>query len=311
MKQSELRGLMKQEFNDALDRKIQRYDPILNINSFERALSYAYQLSEPGFWPKLIKYRISHLILKMDDSTEDLRRALKLLSDDEITDFAHLDFVCSMMKIICLNRLTTVFRENHKSEIERTLRRLLALMRNADLNSKSNNLATYPMQSYHFNLIEMAAYFTGVKVFDDELLPEVQKVIHNQRGQKSWRIFFPDGTPEGLYYEQHMAEVEVSELMKESSDASLIVLGENNSCRFYFKGEEIVSLKPEHLEFIAKFIRGRGRATRKELNASPASIGRYKTKINQSLACEIITYVKTQHEYELLETEPIFLLEYV
>ena len=309
MKQSELRQLMKHEFQNALDQKILRYDPNLNVNCFERALNAANQLSKPSFWPKLIQYRLAHLLMRNANDVDSLNRAKELLSGEEVTEFVHLDFVRRILRIACLHRLSLLSDADEQDAIQRTLKSLLLSMRDNELNLKSNSVEQYPLQSYHFNLIEMAMYFTGAELTNDDLLPDGSKVMHNQRGQKSWKITLPDGTPEGLYYDRQMAHDETTQLMAENPGASLLVLGEKSEGSLSFRGRETSGLSRNVLEFLATMIRNNGRATSADFNFSSSSIGRYKNKLNSVLQRPIVSYLANAHEYELLTTEKIFLLE--
>ena len=311
MKQSEIRQLMKQEFQNALDQKILRYDQNLNARYFERALNAANQLSKPSFWPKLIQYRLAHLLMRNANDVGSLNRAKELLSGEEVTEFVHLDFVRRILRIACLHRLSLLTDVDEQSKIQTTLKSLLFSMEDGTLNSKSNSVEQYPLQSYHFNLIEMAMHFTGTEIANDDLLSEGSKVMHNQRGQKSWKITLPDGTPEGLFYDRDMAFDEVAQLMAENPGASLLILGEKPESSLSFRGCEATGLKWDILEFLAKIIRKNGRAKSSDFNLSPSSIGRYKNKLNSVLDCTIISYVANSHWYELSQSEKIFLLELV
>jgi len=88
-----------------------------------------------------------------------------------------------------------------------------------------------------------------------------------------------------------------------------LVLGEKSEGSLSFRGRKTSGLSRNVLEFLATMIRNNGRATSADFNFSSSSIGRYKNKLNSVLQRPIVSYLANAHEYELLTTEKIFLLE--
>ena len=311
MKQSEIRHYMKREFRAGIEQKVIMVEPQASRDHLERAIQFANKLSDPSFWPKLIGYRLAHLIMRDARTEDEFKYVLELLNLESDKRFPHLEFTTGILSVAAVFRLSQLSQQNFDERIEGLISRLSTLLASRNLESKISNVEQYPLQDLHHNMLELAAYFTGSLRNTYDLLPQSSRVMHNQRGQISWRIILPSGEPDGLYYDRELAEHEMSSLLKTNPGGSSLVLGPDNECVFYFRGELIKEFKVQYGQVLNNLIFGGGSVRADALSpASDKTRRRYVKAINDATVPDLITYDSSLHRWKLSMEEEIFVMRF-
>ena len=183
MKQSEIRQLMKREFMTGIEQKVFLFDQSASRKHLKNAIDFANQLTEPDFWPKLISYRLAHLMMRDAKTETEFKLILELLDVECAKRFPHLDFITDILNVVALYRCSHVAKKNFNDQIESNISYLSVLLSSRDLNSRIASIEQYRLHDLHFNMLELVAYFTGFSGNKYDLLPESFRVINNQRGK--------------------------------------------------------------------------------------------------------------------------------
>jgi len=311
MKQSEIRQLMKREFMTGVEQKVFLFDQSASRQHLKNAIDLANQLAEPGFWPKLISYRLAHLMMRNARTEAEFKIILELLAVECAKRFPHLDFITGILNVAALHRYSHVANKNFDDQIEREISHLSNLLSSRDLNSRIANIEQYPLHDLHFNMLELVAYFTGSSGNKYDLLPEGSRVMHNQRGQSSWQIVLPDGETDGLYYDRELAEAEIHSLMSDIPTASLVIIGPENEFSFLYRGETVKSLKVHHAQMIHNLVSGKGALPTQALSSRSEKSRRTDIQdVNKATVDDFITYDSSSHLWKLRFDEKIFVMHF-
>ena len=311
MKQSEIRQLMKREFMSGVEQKVFLFDQSVSRQHLKNAIDFANQLAEPSFWPKLISYRLAHLMLRNARTEAEFKIILELLAVECAKPFPHLDFITGILNIAAMYRYSHVANKNFDDQIERDISHLSTLLSSRALNSRIANIEQYPLHDLHYNMLELVAYFTGSSGNKHDLLPESFSVMHNQRGQSSWQIVLPDGETDGLYYDRELAESEIGSLMSDSYAASLIIIGPKNEFSFLYRGETVKSLKVHHAQMMHNLVRGKGALPTRALSSRSEKSRRTDIQdVNKATVDDFITYDSSSHLWKLRFDEKIFVMHF-
>ena len=311
MKQSEIRQLMKKEFMLGVEQKVFLFDQSSSQEHLKSAIDFAYQLSEPGFWPKLISYRLAHLMMRDAQTETEFKTILELLDVECAKRFPHLDFITGILNIAALYRYSQITKKNFDDQIEGNISHLSTLLSSRDLNSRIANIEQYPLHDLHFNMLELVAYFTGSSGNKYDLLPESSRVMHNQRGQSSWQIVLPDGEADGLYYDRDLAGSEIDSLMSDSHSASLVILGPENEFSFYYRGVPISGLEVHHAQMISNLVSSGGASTAEALSSRSDKARRTDIQdVNKATVADLISYDSRTHLWKLRLDEKIYVMRF-
>ena len=82
MKKSEIKLRMKEVFCFGLTQKVYESDPRTSLKTLFDALAMSKQLKNPSFWPKVISYRLAHLLMRDASTEENFNVILELLNEE-------------------------------------------------------------------------------------------------------------------------------------------------------------------------------------------------------------------------------------
>ena len=313
LKQSEIKAQMKEAFCFGLTQKIYDFEPEDCLKSLYDALALSKQLKNPSFWPKVISYRLAHLLLRDASVEKDFKLILELLGEEFTHEtILHINFSTIMLKIVCLHRISSISQFDHQSEIESLLKHLGVLASDRALNRNADHKGQYPLQDLHFNLLELATYFTGSNIEWYSQFSSETRLLHMETGQSLWKITTPDGYTDRIHYDRAIVQIELAQMMKDNRSSSYIILGDEQDFELKFNGQRTGGLSRGELDVMSVLIKNGGSALPTSLHFnSDRTTRRRIEKINRALSEDLIKYDPSKNLYVLSPNEKIFLLSKV
>ena len=313
MKQSEIKAQMKEAFCFGLTQKVYDVSPENCLKSLSDALALSKQLKNPSFWPNVISYRLAHLLLRHASAEEDFKLILELLGEEFSYDpILHIDFSTTMLKIVCLHRISSISHVDNQSEIKSLLKHLSVIASDRALTRNSDHKGQYPLQDLHFNLLELATYFTGSNYDWHSQFSSETRLLHTETGQSLWKITAPDGYTDRIHYDRATVQIELTQMMKENQSSSCIILGDKQDFELKFNGQSTGGLGRGEIDLISVLIKNGGSAQPSSLHFnSDRTTRRRIEKINIVLLKDLIKYDPSKNLYVLSQDTKIFLLSKV
>ena len=313
MKKSEIKLRMKEVFCFGLTQKVYESDPKTSLKTLFDALALSKQLKNPSFWPKVISYRLAHLLMRDASTEENFNVILELLNEEfYCAPILHIKFATIMLEVVCLHRISLISEVDKQSEIETRLKRLNHIARDRSLISKVGRSGQYPLQDLHFNLLELATYFTGSSYNWHSQFSSETPLLLTGTGQELWKIIAPDSHKDLIHYDPVLVEIELKEMMSDCGCSSFIKIGDDQSFEFEFHGQNIEGLSLGELELISVLIENGGSCHSSLLHRnSDRTTRRRIDKISKILSINLIKYDPSKKVYVLSPKENIFLLRKV